>query len=92
MPLKRLRATEFFGGDELRIAVEEVGTGVGNDSFPSNVFRDLFSDFGNAGDDVKGSNAGRRDAADFFLSTLPGTASCRAAGRSISLSCGSCVM
>lgn len=70
--------------------VEDVGTGVGNDSFPSNVSRDLLSCFGNAGDEEKGSNAGRRDAADFFLLTLPDSASCRGVGRSISLSYGRC--
>ena len=70
--------------------MEEVGTGVGRDSFPSNVSRDLFRFFGSTGDEDKGSNAGRRDAADFFLAALAGSASCRGAGRAISLSCGRC--
>lgn len=83
-------AIESFDGDELRICVEDVGTGVGRDSFPSNVFRDLFRFFGSTGDEDNGSNAGRRDAADFFLVALAGSASCRGTGRAISLSCGRC--
>lgn len=92
MVLKSVRASESFDGEEVRICVEEVGTGVGKDGFPSNVSRDLFRFFGSTGDEDNGSNAGRRDAADFFLAALAGSASCRGAGRAISLSCGKCVV
>ncbi len=92
MAPKRVRANDFLDGDELRICVEDVGTGVGKPSFPSNVSRDLFKFFGSTGDEDKGSNAGKRDAADFFLAALAGSASCRGAGRAISLSCGKCVV
>ena len=86
--LNRSRARDLAVGDELKMCVEEVATGVGRKSFPSNTLRDLLRFFGKAGDEDKGSNAGRSDAADFFLSTLPGAASFRGEGRSISLSCG----
>ena len=90
--LKSVRASESFDGEEVRMCVEEVGTGVGKDGLPSNMSRDLFRFFGSTGDEDNGSNAGRRDAADFFLATLAGSASCRGAGRAISLSCGKCVV
>ena len=86
--LNRLRANDLFGGEELRICVDDVGTGVGKDSFPSNKSRDLFRVFGKTGDEDNGSNAGRRDAAAFFVPILPGSASFRGESSSISLSCG----
>ena len=87
--LNNARASDLLGGDELRMWVEDVGTGVGKDSLPSNTSLDLFRTFGRAGEDDRGSNAGRRAAAVFFLSTLPGSAFFRGEGRSISLSCSS---
>lgn len=42
------------------MAVEEVGTGVGYVLFSSKASRLLFSGRGKAGEDEKGSNAGRR--------------------------------
>lgn len=47
-------------GDEVKMAVEEVGTGVGYVLVSSNVSRLLFSGRGKAGEDEKGSNAGSR--------------------------------
>ena len=88
--LKSVRANESFDGDELTICVEDVGIGVGKDSFPSNVSRDLFRFFGSTGDEDNGSNAGRRHAADFFLAALAGSAFCRGGDSAISQSCGKC--
>lgn len=88
VPLKRLRANDLLGGDELRMLVDDVGSGVGRDSFPSNTSRDRFRGFGRTGEDERGSKAGRRDADNFFLPTLSGSAPFRGEGRSMSLSCG----
>ena len=92
MFLKSVRAIESFDGDELSICVDDVATGVGRDCFASNVSLDLFRFFGSTGDEDNGSNAGRRDAADFFLAALAGSASCRGMDKAISLSCGKCVL
>jgi len=67
--------------------VEDVGTGVGKAGFLSNVSLDLFKVFGNAGEEDNGSKAGSREAADFFLATLAGSALFREASVCISLSC-----
>lgn len=69
------------------MCVEEVGTGVGKEPFPSYASRDLFNDLGNAGGEEKGSNAGRREAAGFFFPASVGCVSFLAGGSSIALSC-----
>ena len=54
-------------GEDVRIAVEEVGTGVGYVVCSSNAAsRVRFSGLGNAGEDEKGSKAGRRDVVVLF--------------------------
>lgn len=61
--------------------------GVGSESLPSYMSRDLFSDFGSAGGEENSSKAGRREAVGFFVATPTGAASFRGGGKSISLSC-----
>lgn len=53
-------------GEEERMAVEEVGTGVGYVGCSFNASRLRFRVLGSDGEDDNGSNAGRRDAADFL--------------------------
>jgi hypothetical protein len=61
-------------GEEVRIAVEDVGTGVGYVVCPSNASRFRFGGLGNAGDDEKGSKAGRRDVVGFLTAGEEGVA------------------
>ena len=54
-------------GEDKRMAVEEVGTGVGYVVCSSNAaFRVRFSGLGKAGEEEKGSKAGRRDVVVLF--------------------------
>lgn len=62
------RETGRAGGEELRMCVEDVGTGVGRERLSSNRSLDLFKPLGHAGDDERGSKAGNREAAVFFCS------------------------
>lgn len=53
-------------GEEVSIAVEEVGTGVGYVVCSSNASRFLFRGLGRAGEEEKGSNAGSKDDVVLF--------------------------
>jgi hypothetical protein len=53
-------------GEEVSIAVEEVGTGVGYVVCSSNASRFLLRGLGRAGEEEKGSNAGSRDVVGLF--------------------------
>lgn len=57
---------EARGGEELRMWVEEVGTGVGYVRVSSKASRVRFSGRGSAGEEEKSSNAGSNDAAAFL--------------------------
>lgn len=61
-------------GEEVSIAVEEVGTGVGYVVCSSNASRFLLRGLGRAGEEEKGSNAGSRDVAVLFGAGIGDTA------------------
>jgi hypothetical protein len=63
------RLARDFDGDEERMCVEEVGTGVGYLALSSRSPRVRFRGRGKAGDE-KGSNAGRRDDTVFLAEGL----------------------
>lgn len=63
-------------GDEVKICVDEVGTGVGYFACSSYVSLVLFNGRGRAGDE-KGSKAGSNDDGGFFVATTEGDASGR---------------
>jgi hypothetical protein len=71
--VKGRRGLPSPGGEEDGIAVEEVGTGVGYVTTSDMASRDRFRTRGSAGEDEKGSKAGRRDAAVLFTPATGGT-------------------